>query len=169
MTPWVDIQLATSQPEVCPDLNQLTTWVRLALLPSTPEACELTLRFVDDEESQQLNASYRGKNQPTNVLSFPFDADIDLAAEGELTLLGDLVICVPQVLREAEAQQKQPLDHWAHLVIHGTLHLQGLDHQETLEAEAMETLETQLLAELGIADPYASPESNKQQVDSLEP
>lgn len=169
MTPLLDLQWATTQPQHCPDPALLNTWVSKALLPATPKACEVTLRFVDEEESRQLNASYRGKNQPTNVLSFPFDAPIDLAAEGELTLLGDLVICVPLVEQEAQQQHKPVLDHWAHLVIHGILHLQGLDHQEDSEAEAMEALETQLLAELGIADPYASPESNLQQVDSQQP
>lgn len=158
MNPVVDLQLATQASSACPEADDFTHWVKLALLPATPKACEVTIRLVDEQESQQLNASYRGKDKPTNVLSFPFDAPIDLIEAGELALLGDLVICVPLVLQEAQAQQKQPLHHWAHLVIHGLLHLQGLDHQEESEAEYMEALETQLLAQLGIPDPYASPD-----------
>ena len=155
----VDLQLATEQPELCPDAANLQSWAEAALLPSAPAAAEVTLRLVDAAESQQLNADYRGKDAPTNVLSFPFDAPIDLEAAGELSLLGDLVICVPLVAQEAKEQGKPLLHHWAHLVIHGLLHLQGLDHQEDEEAEAMEALEIQLLERLGIADPYASPDN----------
>lgn len=152
--PLIDLQLATRLAAACPSLDDLTAWVRLALLPLTPLACEVTLRCVDEAESQALNATYRGYNKPTNILSFPFDAPIDLTVEGEPTLLGDLVLCVPLLLEEAAAQGKPPEAHWAHLVIHGLLHLQGLDHQTDAAAEEMEALEIERLAHLGISNPY---------------
>ena len=111
---------------------------------------ELTIRVVDEEESQSLNSQYRGKDNPTNVLSFPFEAP----AEIELDLLGDLVICAPVVGKEATEQSKEEIAHWAHMVIHGTLHLQGYDHIEDEEAEAMEALEVKILSALGFPDPY---------------
>ena len=157
MSPAIDLQLATQAADSCPSQQELEGWVKLALLDSTPGECEVTLRLVDEEESQMLNLTYRGKDKPTNVLSFPFDDPIDLAAAGELSLLGDLVICVPLVVQEAEQQHKPLPHHWAHLVIHGLLHLQGMDHIQDQEAETMEALETQLLAKLGIPDPYVSP------------
>ncbi|HKM15552.1 MAG TPA: rRNA maturation RNase YbeY [Marinospirillum sp.] len=151
---WLDVQLATEQPELCPPEEQLFTWCCLALQLSSPKAPEVTIRIVDNPESQQLNNDYRGKNQPTNVLSFPFESPIDLPAEAELSLLGDLVICLPKVIKEAAEQQKPVLSHWAHLVIHGMLHLQGYDHETEPEAELMENLEIALLAKLGINNPY---------------
>lgn len=158
---WLDLQLATNQPELCPSEEDLLAWCVLALgMPTTDEpsneAPEVTVRIVDNEESQQLNNDYRGKNQPTNVLSFPFEHPIDLPAEAELSLLGDLVICLPKVIAEAAEQQKPVLNHWAHLVIHGMLHLQGYDHETDQEAELMESLEIKLLAKLGISNPYIS-------------
>lgn len=155
MSVLIDLQLATETPGICPSLDKIESWVQLALLDTTPSECEVTLRLVDAEESQLLNRTYRGKDKPTNVLSFPFDAPIDLVAAGELTLLGDLVICVPLVAQEAEQQNKPLIHHWAHLVIHGLLHLQGMDHIQDDEAAIMEDLETQLLAKLGVPDPYA--------------
>jgi probable rRNA maturation factor len=166
MKPLLDLQLATQASETCPSRQQLQDWVQLALLESTPAECEVTVRLVDEDESRMLNLTYRGKDKPTNVLSFPFDDPIDLPAEGELSLLGDLVICAPLVSLEAEQQDKPLQHHWAHLVIHGLLHLQGLDHENAQEAEAMEALETRLLATLGIPDPYTSPAiHHQQQVD----
>ncbi len=158
---WLDVQLATELPELCPSEEQLFTWCRLALQTSSPEIAnqeppEVTVRIVDNAESQQLNNDYRGKNQPTNVLSFPFETPIDLPAEAGLSLLGDLVICLPKVIEEAAEQQKPVLDHWAHLVIHGMLHLQGYDHETDEEAEQMENLEIALLAKLSINNPYIS-------------
>lgn len=158
---WLDLQLATDQPELCPSEEDLLAWCVLALdMPTTDEpsneAPEVTVRIVDKEESQQLNNDYSGKNQPTNVLSFPFEHPIDLPAEAELSLLGDLVICLPKVIAEAAEQQKPVLNHWAHLVIHGMLHLQGYDHETDQEAELMESLEIKLLAKLGISNPYIS-------------
>jgi probable rRNA maturation factor len=101
-------------------------------------------------EVQRLNSRYRGKDAATNVLSFP----ADLPAEVDLPLLGDIVMCAPLVAAESVAQRKRPEAHWAHLTIHGVLHLLGHDHQEAAQAREMETLEIALLESLGIADPY---------------
>jgi probable rRNA maturation factor len=163
---WVDLQLAVSDETLCPSEAEFVRWANLALLPDAPADAEVTIRIVDDEESQQLNRDYRGKDKPTNVLSFPFESPIDLPPEAELSLLGDLVICLPQVLREAAEQQKPELHHWAHLVIHGMLHLQGHDHENEEEAQLMETREVQLLAQLNIPDPYISKD---EQVDQQTP
>lgn len=111
---------------------------------------DMTIRVVDSNESQQLNHQYRGKDKPTNVLSFPSD----LPEEIGINLLGDLVICAPVVAEEAKQQSKPLLAHWAHMVIHGTLHLQGYDHIEDDQAEAMEALEIKLLQGLNFANPY---------------
>ena len=111
---------------------------------------EITVRFVNNDESQQLNNDYRGKDKPTNVLSFPFECP----PEVPLDLLGDLVICVPVIAREAEEQQKPIAHHYAHMIVHGTLHLLGYDHIEDAEAEEMEGLEIAILAKLAIDDPY---------------
>lgn len=114
------------------------------------EPYELALRIVSRDESQQLNRDYRGKDYPTNVLSFPFEAPPGV----DVAILGDLAICADVVKQEAQEQQKDILAHWAHLVIHGTLHLLGYDHIEDDEATQMEALEIKLLAGFGIADPY---------------
>ena len=143
----VDIQRATDAPDQ-PDDDSLMRWAALALRDHPGK--ELTIRLVDAEESQSLNNDYRDKNYPTNVLSFP----ADLPPELNIPLLGDLVICVPVVNREAVEQGKAREAHWAHMVIHGCLHLLGHDHIDDAEADVMEHLERQLLAELDIADPY---------------
>lgn len=131
-----------------PDENEIRLWLQAAL-QLLPEAV-LTIRVVDEDESAALNQQYRQKAGATNVLSFP----ADLPEEVELPLLGDLVICAPLVQSEARAQGKPEKAHWAHLVIHGTLHLLGYDHLEEAEAEEMESLESGLLKQLGFADPY---------------
>jgi len=105
---------------------------------------ELTIRIVDAAESQALNLDFRGKDKPTNVLSF----------QGDTVVLGDLVICAPVVAREAQEQGKALLAHWAHMVVHGCLHLQGLDHEDELEAVRMEARETRILKNLGFPNPY---------------
>ncbi|MDX2503830.1 MAG: rRNA maturation RNase YbeY [Gammaproteobacteria bacterium] len=111
---------------------------------------ELTLRIVNKNEIQTLNKTYRHKDKPTNVLSFPFEAP----AQVQLPLLGDVVICHDVVLEEAHQQQKTIENHWAHMVIHGVLHLIGYDHMDDSEAQSMENLEIQILNKLNIADPY---------------
>ena len=139
-----------------PTLEQFTHWVETALAfeaqtEDFPET-EMTIRIVDEEESQTLNREYRGKDYPTNVLSFPFEVPEGI----ELPLLGDLVICRQVMEREAKEQQISLASHWAHLAVHGTLHLLGYDHIEEAEAEEMEGLETQIMQKLGFEDPYLS-------------
>jgi probable rRNA maturation factor len=125
------------------------SWAEVAL-ENVDEDCELSIRIVDEDESAELNEQYRGKPKPTNVLSFPFDSPIPL----EPKLLGDLVICAPVVAREAEQQNKAEQNHWAHMVVHGCLHLLGYDHIEEEEAEEMEALEVAILKALEISNPY---------------
>ena len=155
-TPIIDLQIASENSEGLPTLEQFTHWVETALAfeaqtEDFPET-EMTIRIVDEEESQTLNREYRGKDYPTNVLSFPFEV-----LEGiELPLLGDLVICHQVMEREAKEQQISLASHWAHLAVHGTLHLLGYDHIEEAEAEEMEGLETQIMQKLGFEDPYLS-------------
>src|SRR5690554_4122648 len=107
----LDLQLATNQPELCPSEGAILAWCLLALPANLPAGTELTLRFVDEAESQQLNNEYRGNKKQTNVLSSLYESSIDLPAEAELSLLGDLVICLPKVIAEAAEQQKPVLDH----------------------------------------------------------
>ena len=145
----LDVQQAL-EAEGLPAPGQLLAWVEAAL-ETENQGSELVIRLVDEAESAELNETYRGKAGPTNVLSFPFEMPPEVE---ELHLLGDLVICAPVVRREALAQGKPELAHWAHLVVHGTLHLQGYDHQTEAEAAEMEGLERQILARLGYPDPY---------------
>ncbi|MBR7888955.1 rRNA maturation RNase YbeY [Marinomonas sp. A79] len=145
----LDLQIATNDTAHLPSEADFLLWVEKALANSDDEF-EVTIRIVDVEESQALNHEYRGKDKPTNVLSFPFEAPPGL----ELALLGDLVICNQVVAMEAEEQKKEPLHHWAHMTIHGILHLCGYDHITDDEADEMESLETKLLASLSISDPY---------------
>ena len=150
----IDLQLATEHSHY-PTLSQLSKWVdtTLAAIDTNPES-ELTIRIVDSEESHSLNEQYRGFAKPTNVLSFPFEAPPGI----ELNLLGDLVICAPIVEKEASEQNKAQIAHWAHLVVHGTLHLLGYDHIEDDEAEKMESLEISILNKLEYPNPYQDDE-----------
>ncbi|HKK22196.1 MAG TPA: rRNA maturation RNase YbeY, partial [Pseudohaliea sp.] len=125
-------------------------WVAAAL-GGDGGAAELTVRVVDEAEGRELNRRYRGKDYATNVLSFP----ADLPPGVDLPLLGDLVLCAPVVAREAAGQGKLEAHHWAHLTVHGVLHLLGEDHQGDAEAERMEAAERRILAGLGMPDPYA--------------
>lgn len=155
-TPIIDLQIASENSEGLPTLEQFTHWVETALAfeaqtEDFPET-EMTIRIVDEEESQTLNREYRGKDYPTNVLSFPFEVPEGI----ELPLLGDLVICRQVMEREAKEQQISLASHWAHLAVHGTLHLLGYDHIEEAEAEEMEGLETQIMQKLSFEDPYLS-------------
>ncbi|MGR8935633.1 MAG: rRNA maturation RNase YbeY [Gammaproteobacteria bacterium] len=128
---------------------QLQCWVDSAL-SAYPHNAEIVIRIVDTQESAALNAQYRGKSGPTNILSFPFEAPPGIV----LDLLGDLVICAAVVSCEAGEQHKPLHDHWAHIVIHGVLHLLGYDHVEEKDAEEMEALEIAILKSLHIANPY---------------
>lgn len=146
----IDRQLA-SDAEDLPSQAALERWIAAVLACHPDEQRnELTVRFVDEDESHTLNHTYRGKDSATNVLSFPFEGPPEVS----LPLFGDLVICAPVVRAEALEQAKMLQDHYAHMVIHGTLHLMGYDHIEASEAEAMEALECDILAVLGIASPY---------------
>jgi len=114
------------------------------------ETKECTIRIVDREESAELNQQYRNITGATNVLSFPFESPMEV----EINLLGDLVICAPLVIAQAKVQNKTPIMHWTHLIVHGCLHLLGYDHENDDEAEEMEDLERQIMANMGYADPY---------------
>jgi len=147
----LDLQLACEDNSELPTEEQLNLWATAALTSRTDiEEPELTVRIVDEEESQQLNFEYRGKDKPTNVLSFPFEAP----AHVPLPLLGDLIVCKQVVAREAVEQGKTSEAHWAHMIVHGCLHLLGYDHIEDEEAEEMEGIERIVLADLGFEDPY---------------
>jgi len=124
-------------------------WVNLALAKHN-KPVEVTIRIVNQKESALLNETYRHKTGPTNILSFPFETPPGI----KMPLLGDLVICAPLVAKEAKQQQKTLIAHWAHLVIHGILHLLGYDHIKKKDAAQMEKIEIELLARLGFADPY---------------
>lgn len=145
----VDVEDASGATGV-PAEAELARWAGAALAGRRDEA-ELSIRIVGEEESAELNGRYRRKAGPTNVLSFP----VELPAGVPLPVLGDLVICAPVVAREAEAQGKSAEAHWAHMVVHGCLHLLGFDHEQEAEAAEMEPLETRILAQLGYPDPYA--------------
>lgn len=124
-----------------PTRPQLRRWAKAALA----EDAEITLRLVDAEEGRALNRDYRNKDYATNVLTFPLSDE---------PLMGDIVLCAPVVAAEAVAQGKSAEAHYAHLVVHGVLHLQGYDHENDAEAAEMEALETQIVTKLGYADPY---------------
>ncbi|MBE8168369.1 MAG: rRNA maturation RNase YbeY, partial [Shewanella sp.] len=144
----LDLQIATDENQL-PTQAEFELWAHTALKPHLSEA-ELTIRLVNENESQQLNKDYRGKDKPTNVLSFPFEVPEGI----ELPLLGDLVVCVNVVKTEAVQQNKPLKSHWAHMVVHGCLHLLGYDHIDDNEADEMESLETQLIESLGFDNPY---------------
>jgi len=137
--------------EGIPSNEQIETWLGAALQdqsrpkPHDPDLCWVAIRIVDEEESQQLNKQWRGIDRPTNVLSFP------AMVEG---FLGDLVLCAPLIAREATEQGKPIFSHWAHLLVHGALHLCGWDHDTSENAQAMESKEVLILDGLGIINPY---------------
>jgi len=145
----LDLQIACEDESGLPSEKELMTWLNAVIRQFQPQA-ELTIRIVDEKESHELNHEYRGKDKPTNVLSFPFEAPPGI----EIDLLGDLIICRQVVESEAIEQNKPLLAHWAHMVVHGCLHLLGYDHIEDDEAEEMESLETELMQGMGFEDPY---------------
>ncbi len=147
----LDLQIAVEAPDL-PSEAQLQGWVEAVLnrVDAGRDEAQLTIRITDEAEIQELNRSYRHKDKPTNVLSFPFEQPPGV----ELPLLGDIIVCSAVVAREAQEQGKPLEAHWAHMVVHGTLHLLGYDHIIDAEAEEMEGLEIALLADLGYANPY---------------
>jgi probable rRNA maturation factor len=145
----LELQRAVDDAAGLPDDDAFRHWVE-SVLSLHPEPVELVIRLVDEAESRQLNHDYRGKDRPTNVLSFPFEAPPQVSSP----LLGDLAICAPVVAREAREQGKTLQAHWAHMVIHGLLHLLGYDHQTDEEALQMESRECELLQRLQFPNPY---------------
>ncbi|KAE8175847.1 rRNA maturation RNase YbeY [Photobacterium carnosum] len=151
MAIYLDLQLATADETGLPTEAEFQQWLNAAVTPFQADA-EVTIRLVDKQESHALNLEYRSKDRPTNVLSFPFEAPPEI----EMNLLGDLIICRQVVETEALEQQKPLNAHWAHMVVHGSLHLLGYDHIEDDEAEEMEALETEIMQNMGFIDPYIS-------------
>lgn len=145
----LDLQLVSQDDIDLPSEALMQKWLDHFLAPFVDQA-ELTVRIVDEAESQELNFTYRQKNKPTNVLSFLFESPIEM----ETPLLGDLIICAQIVKKEAQEQNKAIEAHFAHLLLHGCLHLLGYDHIEDEEAIEMEALEVELLTELGFNNPY---------------
>jgi probable rRNA maturation factor len=140
-----------AKPEKVPTRAQFRRWVKAALR----QDAEIALRIVDEEEGRTLNRDYRGKDYATNVLTFVYDDEFPGA---ELPLAGDIVLCAPVVAREAMQQEKTVEEHYAHLTVHGVLHLQGYDHESDEEARQMEALEIHIVTKLGYADPYGGDE-----------
>ena len=147
MTAEIELQLKTAAVNL-PSSDDFKQWASAALRDT--QKTSVVIRLVDSDESRRLNNDYRGVDKPTNVLSFPFEAPAEIADE----FLGDMIICAPVVEQEARQQNKPLQAHWAHMVTHGLLHLQGYDHQNDQQAEEMERLEVEILATLGFPDPY---------------
>jgi probable rRNA maturation factor len=147
----LELQIETNNVGLAdlPSEAQFQNWIDAALADQTKEF-EVVIRLVDEAESAQLNQEYRGKVGATNILSFEFE----IPDEIPLNLLGDLVICAPLVVKEAHEQHKVLEHHWAHLVVHGVLHLRGYDHLDDAEAEEMEAREIEILKTLNISNPY---------------
>jgi len=153
----VDVQFACDDPD-SPDAEIISRWVRVAVAEAGVEVtgdAEVSVRVVDIDEIRKLNREYRDKDKATNVLSFPAGKIDGLPAEAVQTL-GDVVVCAAVVRDEAASQAKELADHWAHMLVHGTLHLLGYDHMTDVEAMEMEGLETRILATQSVADPYRS-------------
>ena len=147
MTIHLDVQYAVQDSKL-PSVNDFEQWA--AAIPSDNVDVTACIRIVDEEEAKRLNKEFRNINKATNVLSFP----ADIPKEVGINFLGDVIICAPLVCKEAVAQDKNPNSHWAHLLIHGILHLQGYDHNNVEQAEEMENLEIKILEEIGIKNPY---------------
>ena len=151
MTVALEVQRASISKRI-PTKSRLLAYATAAL-DERRDSVELVVRVVDESECQALNRQYRGIDKPTNVLSFPFEAPRHIPSSH----IGDLVICAPVVEREA-AEQRKPLEaHWAHLVVHGVLHLLGYDHETDEDAATMECLEIAILGRLGFPNPYEAP------------
>ncbi|HKQ30613.1 MAG TPA: rRNA maturation RNase YbeY [Burkholderiales bacterium] len=146
----VDVQVATAIDGL-PSRTALAGWARAALTGLRRRRVSVTLRLIGKRESTTLNGRFRRKHKPTNVLSFPFDAPPGTRSD----LLGDVAICVEVVRREARDQGKPERAHWAHMVVHGIMHLRGYDHHDDKQAAVMEAKETRILRGLGFPNPYA--------------
>ena len=154
----VDVQFACSDTGI-PTEQDIQGWVQFTATQSgraEASRTEVTVRVVDAGEIQALNKSFREKDTPTNVLSFPA-GEIEGLPDATLRQLGDIVVCASVVGEEAAQQDKSVADHWAHILVHGMLHLLGYDHETAADAEQMERLEATILESRGVADPYASP------------
>jgi len=145
----LDLQFEIKSDDI-PDKHQISEWANAAIFGDVHDKKAVTIRIVDEAESASLNQTYRGKTGPTNVLSFVHEDPPGVQAG----ILGDLVICAPVVRREAVEQDKNLDAHWAHMVVHGIMHLQGYDHELDEQAEIMERLETEILTGLGFEKPY---------------
>jgi len=148
----LEVQRATTSASI-PDDGLFQLWVEAALA-ERPDQCTLAIRIVDETEARRFNRDYRHRDYATNVLSFPSELPDGLPAEIRKSQLGDLLICAPVVAREAIQQRRPEVDHWAHLTVHGVLHLLGYDHEQAEDAGVMESLETDILAKLKIPDPF---------------
>ena len=155
----VDVQTACND-DTTPEADVINSWVSRAVKATGEESDhEVSVRIVSRDEIQALNRDYRGKDAPTNVLSFP-TGPIEGLPSNEPVPLGDIVVCAAVVAEEAAAQGKATMDHWAHMLVHGTLHLLGFDHQEDAQAAEMEGMETEILTGHGLPDPYGEPVHN---------
>ena len=152
MTETVAVQIQrASECDTVPTDDTLRAWITTAV--DATRHGEMTLRIVAEAESADLNMRYRGHEGPTNVLAFPAEA-VRFTMEGDLSPIGDLVVCAPLLAREAREQGKTAQAHWAHVVVHGSLHLVGYDHETNKQAQLMEARERELMATLGFPDPY---------------
>jgi probable rRNA maturation factor len=162
----VDVQFASDDEEI-PTADEIRSWVMRALaVAERVMPADISVRVVGLEESQRLNHDYRDRDGPTNVLSFPA-GEIAGWPDDEAVPLGDIVVCAPVVRREAREQGKRLEDHWAHMLVHGTLHLLGFDHLADAEAREMEALETRILTEGGLDDPYGAPGHRTDRIQPL--
>ena len=158
----VDSDTPSSVDDDVPEPGVLQRWAEAAYLGEAPAV--VSMLITTSEEIQQLNKQYRAKDKPTNVLSFPMELPEGLPEElpeelaqemgRDVSLMGDIALCAPVIRQEAAQQSKTEEEHWAHMVVHGMLHLQGYDHIEEAEAEVMEGLEVKILDRLGFSDPY---------------
>lgn len=148
----LEVQRATTSTSAPVD-DQFQLWIN-AVPANQEHISSFTIRIVDEEEARRFNRDYRNRDYATNVLSFSADLPDDLPAEIRECHLGDILICAPVVVRESLEQGRPEADHWAHLTIHGVLHLLGHDHEQPDEAAVMESLETEILRKLGVSDPY---------------
>ncbi len=150
----LDVSVSYALPRAgLPAAMSFRRWVAAALDTRIREA-DLAIRIVGNKEGRALNRHYRGKDNATNVLSFPAEMPEGLPEDMKMPLLGDIVLCAPVIAREAREQKKLLVAHYAHMTVHGALHLLGWDHDDERDAECMEQLEREILAGLGIADPY---------------